>query len=54
MTRPAPIRIGDKFQYGSGILEVIRTSPGGELNCSRANNVASLIAVTLMSEAGSP
>ena len=50
--RPAQIRIADRSKYGSGILEVIRLLPGGELNCSSANNVASFKAIILMSGNG--
>ena len=31
MTRPTPIRIGDKFKVGETIWEVIRTLPGGKI-----------------------
>lgn len=31
MTRPEPIRVGDKFKVGETIYEVIGTKPGGKV-----------------------
>ena len=32
MPRPEPIRVGDKFQAESGLLEVIAHNPGGKVD----------------------
>lgn len=38
MSRPQPVRVGDKFRLGEAVLEVIRTLPGGKIELfDRAN-----------------